>query len=773
MGILDWLLPTADRKFTAAKQLFNSGNYTAALPQFQQIENEHSEAFTQKAECLFSMHPNKQGEAHYQDCLKIIGWQFKLPSISNRATFDQVLAKSYLDAATYQYYQATAVDNQSLSNLLSNIEFINKAQKKGLEKHFDKLLVEIYKAASVIYSDDGKKFELQNQLGLATKSYQAALVHHQNVTPTKDSRYFELLMRAAICELKQGKLTSPSTTDEILGQTANSREVEDFCFRSAVLLLKSGHFDGAKKFINRLPTFNLTTLFLKKVLVEAAQRQAHQRLNELNQQVQNLVALDFPVPETSTLYEILSTEAPFISQSLPAVQTKLKTLQHSLFAKLIAGCFATKRYQEIFNLISQRPVFWESAEFLKNLAGACLGLVSNQQLTLDSYQLIISVWLTALYQPALFLYTLEQTNWHVNTYRFTFIDTIGIIRKAEFVQSEHLNFDESDSTTISVGAAQQSLFTAFEAELALIPEELIPQEDIQRFYDDEKNALQYLVKSLPEGHFLAAPTFAQRFNCCYQLIQELSDQYALTQDESILIAGLPYLNEDHSTVINQYAEAIRLKNDLLEVLYRGDSTGLQQFQSKFEYIDPFSFQTLALENSIVEWISVLINNESKDDILVTFLKQVVDTFPKLDTVKYRYTEYVTIWCIARLNQTESPLPVFDGLSWFSQIYHLNPDNSRICENLVILIYRNLELIMFEEVTNSEQVFHILDQIKANQSTVFSNYAKELAELQEKGLNSLSAEIRSLILQNTGLNEFGELWVKCLQYTSTFSGKALV
>ena len=772
MGILDWLLPTADRKFAGAKQLFKAGNYSAALQQFQEIQKEHSEAFSQMAECLYCMHPNKQGEAHYQDCLKILEWQYSLPNISNRATFDQVLAKSYFDMATYQYHQATVVGNLSLSDLLSNIEFIKKAQKKGLEKHFEKLLIENHQTASIIYTDDAKKFERQNQLGNAIKCYQAALIHYKNITTTKDSRYFELVMREAICELKQGRLALPSTTDEILGQTVKSREMEDFCFRNAVLLLKSSHFGEAQKFIYLLPPFNLTTLYLKRVLVEAAQRQARQRLNELNQQVQALAAADFPVPETQSLLEIISSEVPLVTQSLPAVRTKLQSLQFSLFSKLIAGCFASKRYQDIFNLIIHRPVFWESAELLKNLAGACLGMVSNQQISPDSYQLITSTWLTALHQPDLFLYTIEQTNWHVNAYQFTLIDSIGVVHRPQSALPEEINYQEASSLTISVGAAQRSLLTAFEAELTRIPEELLPQEVVQRFYDDEKKALQNLLVSLPEAHFPAAPTFAHRFNCCDQLIQELSDRYSSIQDDSVLLAGLPYIIEDRPTAVNQYAEANRLKNSLLTALSHRDSTGLQQFQNKS--ISLFSFQTLTtgLEKSIEEWISRLIDAESKDDALALFLKQVVDIFPEMDTVKYRYTEYVTVWCLDRLNQSENPLAPFDGLVWFAQIYHLNPDNSRICENLVALIYRNLTLLMVEKATNSKEVFQILDKIEENQSNIFSNRAQNLAELQDEVLNSLNPESRTLIIKNTGLSEKGELWAKCLRYTSVFSGKTL-
>lgn len=839
LGIVGYLIyqSLSSTKLEKAIQLIDANNFKEAADLIESIFVKHGDAPGKLAECKLKQGLNllaNNPDAAVNLFNQAIEIRKRIPANANLNLYEINESKAYFEISEYKFRCLIAESNtqSKIKSINEVLQYIDKALKTGIENDFiglrKKLLLEeakvyfnitknnfnsllkeinpqekidlINKNLNIIdkvskighessFSDLRKKHiaelaELNYLFGLnaekvsnlyeATNYYTTAnqLAIESSNTPVR----YNSAARIGICKLK-----SKSAIKEEIFESVNQASLDiknDFYFRLAVRSLKEEKYAEAEKIISsNLDNGSKTINQLKEIIQTKKLNEAIIQIDKINMTLDTLYEKSFPLDEIKELYGRLDQQIIKIKPLIPAVEDKLRQLKPSLFNRLLAHYITERKYTQGIDLIQNYPLFWESPELLKNLGICCFNTVSHGNITELNYRLIISSWLTVIYSDNVVLKSIDDTSWD-DEYTFTLAESMGSNYAQHNNLPENVNYEEPSDTNISIGSTQKELIDKFETLLHQKVNDFTLSDEIMNFYSKEKTAIEKIVSIITEDILFAGPYFAKTYGISEDVIQCLDDDYNNYDNEESLEAGIPYLNKYTDTNVRDYATAIEVvekavvainnesKNELISV----NTDKKKHLVSKFHTISSL------VEDKLYNSISVKIEEDDENEQLIGIMEEAIRFSTTSDKLKYQYSNYVSNYCIGKVN--DDKMDNYKALTLMKSAYLYSPNNPKICRNIVTLIRFNLWDILNNETRKTTDIYKVLDEINAIRSTTFRGCSTELSEerakilkdLEKSGVDiSLFTGERPIIWGGSqSLNSDGEKLKKVLQYLKKLS-----
>lgn len=619
-----------------------------------------------------------------------------------------------------------------------NILFIDKLTDE--DKHLKQNLFKNVREKQILelfdyYFQIGLTFERKNKFNEAIEYYDKAklyLLKYELSTQV----YNDIVARIEICKLKNG--TDPDESIFYLITDSNKNYKNDFFYRLAVKKLKEKKYNYAEKIINS----NFTDIDsqdidnILKIINNNKIKVLDSKKDKLNADLEILTQVNFPINETESFYSNLKLLIEESQTLLPSLSDKLNGLKPSIFNRLLTGYIDSERHNDAIELVTNYPNYFENVELIKNLAICCLSFANNNILNENNFKNIISSGLTAIHIDKVIISSIEKTSWD-DDYTFTLFDSLGgNISEVGGEIPHNINFDEPSASNISIGSTQRDLLTQFEGILNS-KQGTDNFSNIQEFYENEKNALQKLISVNPDSQYHTAPYFSKCVNLNECIIQELNNAYEDKLDESILEAGIPYLSDNSSSFVRTYSDAKIILDKIINSINRLNLTDLKNLYNDVTRYKINNFYNLSdeLEDLAFDALRKKIDTDSENEEILRIMEYLIYFMNDNDKLLYQYSNTVLSMCITKVNNGK--MTNFQALEYVYKAFLSNPDHTKICESLAILVNFNLNDLLGKKNVSERDLFKILDAVYENRSFTFVKSAqKELLPSRNLILNSL-------------------------------------
>ena len=137
-----------------------------------------------------------------------------------------------------------------------------------------------------------------------------------------------------------------------------------------------------------------------------------------------------------------------------------------------------------------------------------------------------------------------------------------------------------------------------------------------------------------------------------------------------------------------------------------------------------------------------------------------------DKLKYQYSNYVSNYCIAKVNNEE--IDNFKALSLMKGAYLRSPQNPKVCKNFITLVRFNLMDILNDRTRKTTEIYNILDWVKNNMSQTYKQNSNELSNARKEILQQL----RQSGVDMTLFNDNNPLARLNLNYGQTLNAQGL-
>ena len=834
LGIVGYLIyqSLSSTKLVKAIQLIDSNNFADASSLLEKIFEKHSDAPGKLAECklkeglnLLTNNPDTAVNLFNQ----VIEIRKRLPANANLKLYKSNESKAYFEISDYKFRcLSTESDTQNkIKSIKAVLQYIDNALKAGIENGFlnlrKKLLLEeskvyfnitknnfysILKEVNTVKKIDlinnniniidkvpkvghessfydlrkkhiaelaeinyllGLNAEKINNFFVATNYYTTA--NKLSIESSSKSLRYNSTARVGICNLKNKSVIKDEIFENV---NLSSLDIKnDFYFRLAVRLLKENKYSEADKIISSyLDSGSKIVSQLNQIIHTKKLNEAIIQIDKINTTLDTLYEKSFPIEETNDLYGRLDQLIIKIKPLIPAVEDKLKQLKPSFFNRLLAHYISERKFTQGIDLIQKYPLFWQSPELLKNLGICCFGIVSKGYISELNYRLIISSWLTVIYNDNVILKSIADTSWD-DEYTFTLAESIGSNYAQHNTLPDNVNYEEISDSNISIGSTQKELINQFETLLHQKMSDISLSDEIMDFYNNEKMAIEKIVSIITEDILFAGPYFAKTYGINNQVIQCLDDDYTNYDNEASLEAGIPYLKNNSKALVMEYATALELVDNASKAIIDEDLNEFKKIaiNPKKSLIGKYETIRSSVEDKLFNSISVIIEEDEENEELIAVIEEAIKFSPTSDKLKYQYSNYVSNYCIGKVN--DDKMDNYKALSLRKNAYLYSPNNPKICRNIVTLIRFNLWDILNNETRRTTDIYKVLDDIYTKRSTTFrgcsseltAERAKVLKDLEKSGVDiSLFNGERPIIWGSSqSLNSDGEKLKKVLQY----------
>ena len=756
-------------KFNKANNLIQQSRFNDAQEILIKLVSKHPYAVTKYSECFYLKAEEFKKQKKYSEAIncysKVIEAKKIITHVSDKTSFNNVAEKAFYEISQIQFDAISFnISTEIIKAYKKNLEFINSS-----EFNRSKLIPELvekhkYKIAE-IYFKIGLQEEKAGNFITAKSSYANATLFLSN------NIYIKSKARNEICKLKLNEIIDTSTIDIIEKSGTDIRL--DFYYRYVLSLLKNGMFTEAESIIeSKLDINNLEIKKLIEICRNEKIKLAIIEIENINNNINDIYNNSSSLENLVELYDTITEKSNKLSVIIPDVQNDLAELKPSLFNRILDTYNERKEYGKAINLISKYPEFYKSPILMKNIGNSCLNYLNDNNFTDKNYKILIALFITSAYSDNVMLYSLEETLWD-DDYTFSLSDSIGSSYEINSKIPENVNYDEISEQNISIGEAQKYLLSQFEK---LINEQSIEHNllnEITKFYESEKKAIENIISIIPNEIIFATPYFAKKFKIANSIIDELEHDYTDYKNEESLEAGIPYLNDNRDLWINDYYEAKKTIETLIESITHKNVSKFSEALTdrRKKLIKKFDSLMESIEIKLVDVFNSLIKRYSDDESVLDLFKNAIDFSPTKEKLKYQYAGYAANLCISKINADK--MKIYKGLQIMSNAYKMAPNDSRVCSNLIALIRMNILDILNQRSNNASNIYSILDEIKSNRSNSFKNNAGELIKTRNEILNQLPSDARIAITSGINLNSQGRELKKGLDYLGVLGGSSTV
>jgi hypothetical protein len=763
VGIIGYVIyqTLPNQKFQKATALFDLGKLDETTKILNDIFEKHPDAPAKLAECKLKEGLNAKSKSdneaikYFNEAIEI---KKRLPANASKFKYELVEAKACFEIAVIQFSNSNSVTHieSKVKSLKENLRYIETATKSDIEQDFAVLSKKHFSELALINFSFGIQSEKSNKLVEAIQHYSAAKDFAKQ--SSNSSIIYSSSTRIGISKLKNCEHIDSNIFDDI-----NKSSIEykrDFFFRYAKKLLQEKDYLETEKVISKHLNFSSSAIDkLKEILKTYKVKDAIEKVNEINNDLDQLYENSFPVEDVKNLYENLDKRIDEIESVIPKLTDKLKQLKPSLFNRLLTHYILEEQYGNAIALIQKYPSFWESPELLKNLGICCYGYTAQGNISQKNYQSIISNWLTAVYSDKVVLKSLEETNWD-DDYTFTLTDSIGSNYQQHGSLPDNVNYDDITDSNISIGATQRELLQQFET----LMHEKISDNSLARtvtdFYEGEKEAVQKVVSVINTEVLFAAPFFAMTHGINNEIIAELDNDYEEYSNEEALQAGVAYIKNKSESSVGKYSAAKELVSKLLSAIHNENLSDVKAVVADKQKSLIEEFETIkdSVEDSIYNAFALKIEEDEEDEDLIPLMNECIRLTTQNEKLKYQYSSYVADLCISKVNADK--INNFKALNLMKDAYMHSKDNTRICKNIITLIRYNLSDYLNDECNNVNEMFSTIDIIRQNKSKTFSENNMELRNELKKIDDSLKTQGSSIvILSSKNITELSSHGIK--------------
>mgnify|MGYP000999518227 CR=1 FL=1 len=736
-------------KLNKAKVIMSRGNYSQAEDILEKIFNKHQDAPIALANCklqqgLQAISKNETLALSYFN--QMIDLEKRFPSKSDSNLFQQFKARSLFEISKIKFENALkqSILEDQISKLSENVHFIDTSITVGIDKEFSELKINHLSKLSELYCLIGIKSEKQanfkqaENLFINAKEY--GLQARNNVAIANS------LARLAICKLKNNE--DPLDINLNGFTKAEDRYISDFYFRYALKLLHLKKFSEVEEIIStNLPSSNMEVQKIKELIHAEKVRNSAKQIDKINKLLDQLYEKSFPIDEVKAFYEKIDSQIEDLKQVLPNHYEKLKQIKPSLFNRLLSHSISEHQFAGAIKLIQKFPSFWENPELLQNLSICCYNFVNQGNLTEKNYKTIVSSWLTAVHSPHVILKSIETTEWD-DDYSFTLQNALGFNNQLDGLP-HNVNYEEPTETNISIEVAQRELINQFEALLHDKIEDVSLKTCSKEFYNTEKEAIGKISSIIQKDMLFAGPYFSKMCGINKDIISELDNDYLEYGDENSLIAGIPYLHNESDSLVYEYSSGRDLINKIIQAIEEEDVDVIDNCLSDFSILTNYETLDKMFEDSVFNKIASKIEEDDENTDLIPIMGKCIQSSNKNDRLKYQYSNFVSNYCISKVNGDE--MDYFEALTKMVPAYLYSPDNPKICKNIVTLIRFNVMDLLNRK--NNKVLFleliPLLDRIYPKRSKTFIQSSSELAKTRRDLLSQLkTAGVNTYFIDDT-------------------------
>jgi len=775
IGIV-WLLVylnKADTKFKHAIRLIEKKRLDKAQEVLFNLTSKHPLAVTKYAECFFIKAQELKNKRKISDAIylynKVLDSKKLLTSLSERTSFNSIAEIAFYEISKFQFdsISANANSQERIKALKNNLDFIQNSEFNK-SNQIPKLVEKHNEIIRELYFELGKKEEKIGNLIQAQNNYSNALTYCAN---KNDGQYFNIFGRIELCKIKLNESIALKNIKQIDKADTNIRN--DFYFRYSCFLSKGGKFEDAEKTINsKLNTKNPDVKKLCELIRNERIKSITNEITNINNQIKKIYNNTASIDLLVSLYDSVTVKGNELNKFVPGVLNDLEKLKPSLLNRILHYYNENNEYGKAINAIIKFPEFYNSPLLMKNLGNTSFNFIKNNSITVKNYKDIISYFLTSAYSDKVMLSSLARTIWD-DEYTFSLIEAVGSNYRFHSEIPENVNYDEITESNISIGEAQKYLISEFENLLNEKVTDYKFHNKVFKFYQDEKQAIENIIQIIPNDIVLVTPYFANRFNISNHIIDELGHHFTEYKNEESLKAGIPYLNGNRGSQINDYFEAKKAIDVLIDSINQVDISKFNDFITARKKKLIYKFDTLveSMESRVIDSLNAISKKKSSNETVLDLMKKSLDILPNNDRLKYLYSSFAANLCVTKINSDK--MTIYKGLQIMNSAYKISPNDSRVCKNIITLIRMNILAILNDRNTNISGIYSILDDIKANKSITFKNNAYELLKARKEILNSLPFSARKAITSGANLNSNGRQLKKGLDYFTQLGGNSSI
>jgi len=755
-------LNKADTKFKNAIRLIEKKRFDEAQEALFKLISKHPLAVTKYAECFYIKAQELKNKGKISDAIeiynKVLDSKKLLTSLSDKTSFNSIAETVFYEISKLRFDSIPSSNSEDkIKALKNNLDFI-KNSEFNKSSQIPKLIEKHNELISKLYFELGQNKEKNGNLIQARNNYSNALNYCVNKS---DLHYFNLVGRIELCKIKLNENIALENIKQI--DKADTSIRNDFYFRYSIKLIKEGNLIEAENIIH--DKLNFIDPEIEKVIkicwnnrILSTTDEISKINNQINEIYNNTASIDLLV----SLYDSVTVKGNELNKVVPGILNDLEKLKPSLLNRILHHYNENNEYGKAINAIIKFPEFYNSPLLMKNLGNASFNFLKNNDITAKNYKTIISLFLTSAYSDKVMLSSLEETIWD-DEYTFSLIEAVGSNYELHSEIPENVNYDEITESNISIGEAQKYLISEFENLLNEKVTEYELYNEVFKFYQDEKQSIENIIQIIPNEIVFATPYFAKRFNISNQIIDELENDFSEYKNEESLKAGIQYLNDNRDLWINDYFEAKKTIDALINSINQVDiSKFTNSITARREKLI-YKFETLveSMESRVIDSLNAIAKKKSSNETVLDLMKKSLEILSNNDRLKYLYSSYAVNLCVTKINSDK--MTIYKGLQIMSSAYKISPNDSRVCTNIIALIQMNILDILNDRSTNISSVYSILDDIKANRSITFKNNADELLKTRNEILNKLPSEARISITSGANLNSNWRQLKKCLDY----------
>jgi len=763
-------------KYKKAQNLLIAKDYEKAANILNEIVEQHIEAPSKLAECKLILGQQASGNTeklrHFKEVVEI-GRRIKNPTSISQ--FQSMEAKAIFEMANIYYQEA----GDNAEKLKQNIRFIDNANKKGSEsnfrslktKHFTDLAKDHFKRAEA-KEKSSKNSEVIEAIQLYTTSKDYAEKCNEELILNNS------ITRIIICQLKLRQNIDLKSLTEI--KKSSQKYQNELFYRYAVQLVKRKDFSKAEEIILSHLNFESSHIDkLKEILKAERNNSALRLITEVNTSIEKLYNNTLSTEELISVYDSLEKTGEEVKSLDKKLSEKILALKPTLFNRLLTQYIEDEKYDDAIAIIQKYTEFWKSPELLKNLGICSYGVVSKGLLTERNYRIIISGWLTSVFSDKVILKSLDDTTWDDN-YTFSLAEAIGSNYSQHEAMPDNVNYDEISASNISIGATQKELLQQFETIIHKEIRDTKLSKLVNDFYKDEKEAIEKIIAQIENDVFFATPYFAISNGLNNEIINELDSDYHNYSNEYALEAGVAYINNSSSTVVYQYFFAKDLIDRVKSAIDNENSGAIKKLNTKEnkKRVEKFDNISSSVEDKLFNSISNKISEDDKNEKLISIMEECISFSNQNEKLKYQYSNYVTEYCIAQVNNKK--VSNYKALSLLKGAYLHSPSNPKVVKNFITLIRFNLMDLLNDQARSTTQIYAILDWVKNNMSETYKQNSDELSkarrellqQLQQAGVDTslFDGSVLFSIASQSSLNPHGLKLKKILSYFKDLSNE---
>jgi len=756
-------------KFIKADKLMDAGKFDEASALFKKLIPRKSLALSRYAECFFKKGYGFQEKQELGTAKKyfekVIEAKEQASPLSDLANYEVIEARAHFELATIFFFEIKRKNNlDSIKEYKKNLSYLQKIKDKIEENKFNDIALKHNHIISEIYFAIGLTQEKSNDVIDAIRNYGNAISFIVDLP--QDPVFLNSQARLFICKVKHGETVH---VEDFKKYSAIPEPVKaDFYFRYTVQLIQQNKFTEAEKILcDYLNIVSEDVDKLWKICNAEKIKYVIQEISIINDRLLKLYETENSSNDILETYSYISSSGKEIVKIIPELKPTLKEIIPSLFNRVLTEFHENKQYEEIIELITKYPEFYNSPALLKNLGNVCIKLIDEGFMTDQNYKMLICLFLTSTYNDSVMLYSLKETVWD-DEYTFSLSDSVGPKFKDWSDLPENVNFDEISETNVSIGESQRFLLNQFEC---LINEKIVETELLKKvhtFYNSEKNVLDQLVGYIEKEMVISSPYFAQTYYMQDDILSEIEDFYLESGDEEALEIGEYYNTKKSNSTITNFTEAKVNFTKLITSIKGGDHEKIRSALSNLDLTLIIEYDTISekIEGELVQAFKHVIEHDDENEELLQIFQATIKISPTKEKLKYQYANYAADLCVSKINADR--MSNYKGLQIMLDAYKSMPFDNRVCRNIIILIRMNIMDILNDRSNYNSEIFNILDEIKKNRSKTFKNNSGELKKALKDILSQLSPEVIGTISRGTNLSSHGWNLKKGIDYLSVLS-----